>query len=110
MDKTRMITNFSDIFNIYQEGDIDFYLLNKAIIFPDDKQLDIYKKVFVPEDIAWTVLSYKLYGSIEYWWVLCAINRKGFNQGRSNIFCATAGSYCYYIDKDTLKVLLQKTR
>lgn len=103
-----MITNLSDVFNSYQQGDIGFYLLNKAVIFPDDKQLDIYERIFIPEDIAWTVLSYKLYGNIDYWWVLCAINRKGFNEGRSNIFCATAGSYCYYIEENTLKRLLQK--
>jgi hypothetical protein len=28
----------------------------------------------VEEDTAWTIVSYKLYGSIDYWWVVSALN------------------------------------
>jgi hypothetical protein len=30
--------------------------------------------LYADEDMAWTIVSYKLYGTIDYWWVLSALN------------------------------------
>lgn len=67
--------DYTDIFNVYTtyQG-VPFYLLSKSVTFPQDESLEIYDKVYADEDIAWTVASWKLYGSIDYWWVLSALN------------------------------------
>ena len=68
--------NYTKIFNEYdtQEG-VPFYLLSRSVTFPNDDGLEIYDTVYCDEDLAWTVVSYKLYGTIDYWWVLSALNK-----------------------------------
>lgn len=69
--------DYTKIFNEYTttEG-VPFYLLSKSITFPQDLTLDIYEKRYCGEDTAWTILSYKLYDTIDYWWVLSALNKE----------------------------------
>lgn len=64
------------IFNQYltQEG-IPFYLINKSVHFPQDDSLEIYGFVTVDDDTPWTILSYKIYNTISYWWVLQSLNK-----------------------------------
>ena len=68
--------DYSKIFNGYTtyEG-IPFLNLSKSVTFPSDDSLDIYAFVYADDDYPWTVASYKLYGSIDYWWVLSALNK-----------------------------------
>lgn len=65
-----------NIFNNYTtyQG-IPFLFLNRSITFPSDYSLDIYQYKNVDDDYPWTIMSYKLYGSIDYWWILSALNK-----------------------------------
>ena len=92
--------NPSDIFNQYitTEG-VSFLNLSKHVVFPEDKSLDIYKVRYISEDTPWTVLSYKLYKTIDYWWILCSLNKE-------NKFYAPEGSRIYYIDEPYIKDIL----
>lgn len=93
------MVNFQDIFNAYTINGTKFYLMNKDIVYPDDKNLDIYGSVLIPDDTPWTVLSYKIYGTINFWWLLAGINRHQFKKNESSVFYAPAGMNCYYIKK-----------
>lgn len=63
-----------NIFNQYTTSEgVPFKLLNKKVYFPENK--DIYDYVYVSENIPWTILSYQLYNSIEFWWVLSSLNQ-----------------------------------
>ena len=67
--------DYTKIFNEYTTTQgIPFLMLSKSVTFPSDNSLDIYQYLYADEDIAWTIVSYKLYGSIDYWWVLSALN------------------------------------
>ena len=69
------MNDYTQIFNQYFTNDNKkFLMLNRKIEFPSDYDLYIYKKITISDDIPWTNLSYKLYGSIAYWWVLCRLN------------------------------------
>lgn len=85
---------YNNIFNLYfsSEG-IPFTLKNRSIAFPEDETNPIYERRYVTIDTPWTVLSYTLYGTIEYWWVLAAINK-------SQIFYANEGSEILTISKN----------
>lgn len=62
------------IFNLYKTSDgVPFYLLSKSIHFPDN--IDVYSYTYVSENIPWTILSYQLYDTIDYWWVLSSLNK-----------------------------------
>lgn len=94
--------DYSLIFSKYYtaEGQ-EFNLLNRSIHFPDDKTLKIYGKIYVASNIPWTILSWQMYGSIEYWWVLCALNK-------SQIFYAEEGTEIYYIKSQYLSSIISK--
>ena len=92
--------DYTKIFRLYntKEG-IPFLLLNKRVEFPSDKTLDIYSSILVDNNTPWTILSYKLYGTIDYWWILCSLNS-------SSIFYAKEGDYIYYIKPDYIEFIL----
>lgn len=69
------MNDYTQIFNQYFTSDNKkFLMLNRKIEFPSDHDLYIYEKITITDDIPWTNLSYKLYGLIDYWWVLCRLN------------------------------------
>lgn len=79
--------DYTKIFNDYETAQgIPFYFLSKSITFPQDNSLQIYEFVNVDEDCAWTIVSYKIYGTIQYWWLLSALNpRMKFYASRGSI-------------------------
>lgn len=67
--------NYTKIFNEYDTSEgVPFYILSKRVNFPEDDSLEIYSYVYSPDDTPWTIMSYQLYGSINYWWVLTSLN------------------------------------
>ena len=83
--------DFNNLFNLYYttEG-IPFTLKNRAVAFPEDISNPIYGIKYVAENTPWTILSYNLYGTINYWWILCNLNQ-------SQIFYAEEGAEIKYI-------------
>ncbi|MBQ7820511.1 MAG: hypothetical protein IJ341_12555 [Bacteroidales bacterium] len=67
--------NYSKIFNLYTtKENKEFLMLNRKIEFPSDHSLYIYGKKIVTDNIPWTILSYQIYGTIDYWWILTKLN------------------------------------
>lgn len=96
-----MLKSYTSIFRQYNtKENIPFLLLNKRVIFPADKTLGIYDSVYIASDTPWTTLSYQLYNSIEYWWILCSINP-------SSIFYAKEGDTIYYIKPEYISTILE---
>ena len=94
------MSDYTSIFNKYRTSeDIPFQMINRRIIFPDDKTLEIYGKMYMSSDTPWTILSYKLYDSINYWWVLSSLNK-------SSIFYAEDGEEIYYIKPEYINLIL----
>lgn len=92
--------NYDSIFSQYTtvEG-INFELLTRSIVFPTDTDLPCYGKMYVDSDTAWTIMSYKIYDSIEFWWLLSALNKK-------EIFYAPENTEILYIKKEYLSDIL----
>lgn len=99
---------YNEIFNTYSLDGCAFKLLDRSVTFPDNRNLDIYSSIYVAEDTPWTILSYRVYGTIEYWWVLSSLNRGTGKPGeeRSFVFHAPAGTQCHFVKKEKLKDLL----
>ena len=94
------MSSYKDIFNDYKtvEG-IPFKLFNKRIVFPEDKNLSIYAYTNITADTPWTILSYQIYGTIEYWWILCALNEY-------NMYYEREGTSVVYIKEEYLQAIL----
>lgn len=86
-----MAFDYSSLFYQYYTSEgIPFTLKNRSIAFPEDKSNPIYGIKYIAENTPWTILSYILYGAIDYWWILCNLNQ-------SQIFYAEEGSEIRYI-------------
>lgn len=91
-----------NIFNQYTSTEgVPFISLSKNITFPSDESLDFYKWKYISEDTPWTVLSYEIYGTIDYWWILSSINEK-------YIFYVPEGSEIKFIPKSYIKDIIEK--
>lgn len=89
---------YENIFRVFEttkaETDVYyFYNIINAVKLPTsiDESLIGYKNITTK--IAWTSLSYKLYGTINLWWLIILLNRQA-----ANIFYAEAGkTYKYFL-------------
>lgn len=92
--------DYSNIFKKYTTiEERDFAMLTRSIVFPSDKDLQCYGKLYIDVDIAWTLISYKLYGTIEHWWILSSLNK-------NDIFYAKENTEITYIKKEYLNQIL----
>lgn len=85
------MADYTSIFKKYisKEG-VPFQIFNRRLVFPSDTNHYIYGRYLVTSDVAWTVLSYKIYGTIDYWWILCSLNEQ-------NMYYAREGQTIIYV-------------
>ena len=62
-----------------------FYNTLNKVSIPEDINSDIIETVTLNYDTAWTTLSYKVYGTIELWWLIVLLNKPKY------IFMAKGG-------------------
>lgn len=68
---------YSDIFSEHMlDGKIPFNNILKKIQLPGDKTSQLYTKFIVPYTMPWVHLSYMLYGSIDYYWLVQLANEE----------------------------------
>jgi hypothetical protein len=67
---------YENIFNVYQNDNNDyFYNILAKTSFPENIEQAYYETYTVPyENMPYTLISYKLYGTILLWWLICSVN------------------------------------
>lgn len=86
--------NYNNLFNLYYTTEqIPFTLKNRSVAFPEGINNELYGVKYIAENTPWTILSYSIYGTIDYWWVLCSLNP-------NQIFYAEEGEEIRYILPD----------
>lgn len=96
------ITDFENLFNIYQDKKNNyFYNLNATLYLdiPDDKTLTYINDY----DSQWPLLSYKLYGTTRLAWLLMKINKV---QSKDVFKLIKAGETIKYVPKDIMNGLI----
>lgn len=64
------------MFTPVKSDGIYHYLINKTVYIKGaDNPSPNFKTYIAKEGDTWTLISYKLYNTIEYWWILCKINQ-----------------------------------
>lgn len=70
--------NMENIFNVYVDDDMldnkYYYSIIKTVSIPDDLDESNYELYEAMEGDTWTNLSYKFYGQVEGWWIICKAN------------------------------------
>lgn len=91
------------LFNRYETAEGQpFYMIDRAVGFPTNPACGIYERKWVGEATAWTILSYKIYGTVEHWYTLAAINRAVHGSEYRGVLYAPPQSYVYYIPEGKL--------
>ena len=91
---TRSSFKYNNLFYLYYTSEgLPFTLKNRSIAFPEDDNNPIYKKMYISNNTPWTVLSHTLYNTVDYWWVLAALNK-------SQVFYAKEGTEILTIPDD----------
>ncbi|MEO6584422.1 MAG: hypothetical protein ABIO05_08865 [Ferruginibacter sp.] len=67
--------SYENIFSVYERDGMYFYNLLNTITFPTEINPLLYSNYIVNGNLSWQLLSYKLYGTIKLWWVICAVNQ-----------------------------------
>jgi hypothetical protein len=65
---------YETIFRMYMTGEYKTYNILQAIQLPEDLDSDIYEVETVPPNMPLTVLSYRVYGTMDLWWLICLAN------------------------------------
>tara|TARA_R100001163_G_C4951914_1_gene119325 strand:+ start:153 stop:518 length:366 start_codon:yes stop_codon:yes gene_type:complete len=68
-------TSYESIFNIYQDDGYFAYNILKSVQFPEEINSELVAYIRVNGDISWSQLSFKVYGDINLWWLICAVNK-----------------------------------
>jgi hypothetical protein len=89
-------TRYENIFKVFKllkdkDNSYYFYNINNKIMIPDDLDDSIFNVITPNVNTAWTTLSFRLYGTIDLWWLIFIINKP------KDIFLAKSGESYRYI-------------
>ena len=67
---------YENIFSVYQEDNQYYYNLLNTITFPQKEELDpsLFTLYTLTSQDIWPLISYKQYGTIQLWWIICIAN------------------------------------
>jgi hypothetical protein len=67
--------NFANLFNVVNKGEKSYFNLYKNVTFDiSDLDPELFENYQVMENDSWTNISYKFYGTIKLWWLICKFN------------------------------------
>ena len=67
--------SYDKIFNVFEQDDYYAYNIIKTVHFPadlDPLMTDYYR---INGNMAWSHISFKIYGTIKLWWLICIVNK-----------------------------------
>jgi len=69
-------TKYENIFNVYtDQSNFYYYNLLQSVIFPDNLLDSFFDPYAIAPNDAWSFISYKKYGTIDLWWMICLVNK-----------------------------------
>ena len=98
-------TRYENIFKVFKVlkdkgNSYYFYNINNKVMIPVNLDDNVYSTIAISRNTAWTTLSYRLYGTIDLWWLIFLINKP------KDIFLARSGETYKYIKIDYLDDIL----
>ena len=73
--------DMANLFNIHSTVDddgstVDYFNINRTVYFNgiDNAAPSFFTPYTATANDTWTLISYKFYGTIEYWWLICKFN------------------------------------
>ena len=99
---------YENIFNVNtvsKDNKVHYFynILNKVVI-PDGLSSEVYGEFDLDRKMSWTFLSYKIYGTIDLWWLLTLVNKPDY------IFMAQGGTSYKYIKQEYIGSILSEVK
>jgi len=91
-----------NVINKDAESSYYFYNTLNSINIPADINGDAYEELPLRHDTPWTTLSYRLYGTIDLWWILVLVNKPDY------IFMAKGGEDYKFIKPQYVSRIISK--
>ena len=66
--------HFENLFNVYDDDGVYYYNLMKTVNIPESLDPGSYFLLTVDNPMSLTTLSFRVYGSINLWWLICIAN------------------------------------
>lgn len=106
VDKLDMY-NFANLFNVVELGENSYFNINKTINFKNVDYIpeSLYSIYEIKYGDSWTNISYKFYGTIKLWWLICK-----FNDVKDPFEELLQGSFLKIPDDDLVKTILTNIR
>lgn len=68
-------SRYENIFNVYTDDEQRyFYNILQSIAFPDNLMDSFFDYYVIEPNDAWSLISYKNYGTINLWWIITLAN------------------------------------
>lgn len=101
------LTEFSyeNIFKVFQDDVFYSYNILRKVTIPDDLDETFFDYVTIPARMAWTLISYKEYGTILLWWLICATNKIS-----NPVFLPDAGTVVKIIKPQFVRLVLDQIK
>lgn len=65
--------NYENLFNVYKDNRY-YYNLLRTVTIPDNLDPSVYFLLKLNKSTPLTTLSYRVYGTIKLWWLICIAN------------------------------------
>ena len=65
--------NLENLFNVYDDG-VYYYNLMRTVNIPAKLDPSVYFLLKINSSVSLTALSYRVYGNINLWWLICVAN------------------------------------
>ena len=66
--------HYENIFNMHKEDGYHIYNLLQHVVLPDDLDPQLYEIQSPPPGMPYSILSYRIYGTMHLWWLICTVN------------------------------------
>lgn len=99
--------NFANLFDVVELGEKSYFNINKTINFKNldyipPSEYTVYEVIFGD---SWTNISYKFYGTIKLWWIICK-----FNDIKNPFEELLPGSFLKIPNENLVKIVLTNIR
>ena len=75
--------NFANLFHVVNKGEKSYFNLYRNVNFElGDLDPALFENYEIMESDSWTNISYKFYGTVKLWWLICRFNnvKNPFNE------------------------------
>lgn len=67
-------TMYENIFKVHADGEYNTYNILQQVTIPADLDPDIYMEITTMPGMPWSIVSYRIYKTMDLWWLICLVN------------------------------------